>query len=103
MSKLLKRYSVCYHSYDVCLYTNSKRHEMLQEFLENCYTSGLKPWIVDVRDVARAHVRAAEVALRFHTPPLLGVVLQPAAWHWSQLHMYLTAWASSSAQRARAM
>ena len=51
---------------------------MLQEFLENCYTSGLKPWIVDVRDVARAHVRAAEVALRFHSPLLLGVVLQPA-------------------------
>ena len=33
----------------------------LQAFVENRDASGIMPWIVDVRDIGRAHVRAAEV------------------------------------------
>ena len=33
----------------------------LQAFVENRDASGMMPWIVDVRDIGRAHVRAAEV------------------------------------------
>ena len=60
-----------------------------QEFLEDCYTSGLKPYIADVRDVARAHIRAAEVPshiLPLDDVQLTGVFVFTKLTHARQAH-----------------